>query len=165
MKICIKTPMDCTAAELSDFETLVRAGGEVVGDGLLQRILGASHLIFLRDASGELAGVSAIKRPPLQYREHIFSRAQATVPAARHPVELGWSYIVPAHRGKGLSKLLIETRLSYTGGDLAYATMRADNEPAQRALARYCFEREGIPWRSTRGEYDLVLFIRHGPTK
>ena len=165
MKIRIKTPMDCTASELSDFEALVRAGGEVVGDGLLQRILGAEHLVFLRDASGELAGVSALKRPPLQYREHIFSCAKATVPAARHPVEFGWSYIVPAHRGKGLSRLLVETRLSYTGGDLAYATMRADNEPPQRAMARHGFQRQGIPWRSTRGEYDLVLFIQHGITE
>jgi RimJ/RimL family protein N-acetyltransferase len=165
MKICIKTPMDCTASELSEFEALVRAGGEVIGDGLLQRILGASHLVFLRDDSGELAGISALKRPPLQYREHIFSRAQATVPAAQHPVEFGWSYIVPAHRGKGLSRLLVATRLSYTGGDLAYATVRADNEPPQRALARHGFEREGIPWRSTRGEKNLVLLIQRGITK
>jgi RimJ/RimL family protein N-acetyltransferase len=157
----IKSPTDCSPAELDAFETLVREGGEVTPDGLRQRIYSASHLLFLYDSSGTLCGVSALKHPNDGYRSKVFRQARASAPPVSYPVELGWVYVPLSHQGQRLSRPLVEQLLPYAAGGLVYGTTRADNERMQRTLARYGFHQDGIAYRSARGDYDLVLFVQH----
>ena len=65
-------------------------GDEVPADGLGERIQSASHLLFLYDSLGILAGVSALKHPNDGYRSNVFRRAHAAAPPESYPVELGW---------------------------------------------------------------------------
>ncbi len=156
----IKPPSDCDATELDAFEALVRTGGEVTEAGLRQRITNASHLLFLYDSFGVLAGVSALKHPNKDYRTNVFQRAQATSSAASYPVELGWVFVAPSHQGQHLSRPLVEQLLPYAAVSLVYATTRADNEWMQRTLVRYGFHQNGSPYRSSRGDYDLALYVQ-----
>ncbi len=156
----IKVPFDCTSAELDAFENLVRESGEVAFVGLSERITSASHLLFLYDSCGTLGGISALKHPNDAYREKVFQRAHASSSAACYPVELGWLFVQPSHQGKHLSRPLVEQLLPYAAGSLIYATTRADNARMQRTLARYGFHHDGAPYRSKRGDYDLVLYVQ-----
>ena len=156
----IKLPTDCSPAELDAFEKLVCAGGEVTLAGLRQRICSASLLLFLYDSSGTLAGVSALKRPTYIYRYKVFRQAHASVSPLSYRVELGWVFDPPSHQGQRFSRPLVELLLHKAMGSLVFATTRVNNEPMQRTLARYGFRRNGGVYHSTRGDYDLALFIQ-----
>lgn len=157
---CIKTPAECSASELEAFEVLLQSGGQVSGAGLLGRILGAAHLMFLRDASGLLVGISALKRTPEDYRAKLFQQARAVVPPAAYPLEMGWMMVHPSHRGQGLARALVEQLLPQARPNLVYATMRADNERIRSTAIRHGFRQEGVAYRSVRGDYELVLFVQ-----
>ncbi len=49
MEITTKSPNECSSRELSEFEALVLEGGEVIADGLRERIKRAKKLIFVKD--------------------------------------------------------------------------------------------------------------------
>ncbi len=156
----IKSPADCTPNELDAFEAMVCAGGEVAEDGLRQRITNAAHLLFLYDPMDELCGISALKRPNNGYRTNIFHRAQASSPTDSYPLELGWVFVSPTHQGQRLSRPLVEQIVPYASGRLVYATTRTDNEPMKRTLTRFGFQLDGSAFRSSRGDYDLVLLVQ-----
>jgi GNAT superfamily N-acetyltransferase len=143
----IKSPADCSPAELDAFETQVREGGEVTPAGLRQRICNASHLLFLYDSSDTLCGISALKHPNGGYRSEVFRQAHASVSPASYPVELGWVFVPPSHQGQRLSRPLVEQLLPYAAGNLVYGTTRADNERMHRTLARYGFHQDGVAYR------------------
>lgn len=147
--------------EIAAFEAMVREGGEVDADGLRERICRASRLLFLYDADGVLAGVSALKHPDEDYRSKVFQKAQATTSPLLYPAEIGWIFVLPAHQGRGFSRLLVEHLLPHANQDLVYATTRAENERMQRTLARYYFRQEGVAYPSVRGDYELALFVQH----
>lgn len=159
----IKSPVECSASELEAFEALLRSSGQVSGAGLLGRILGAARLLFLRDASGLLVGISALKRTPEDYRAKIFQQARAVASPASYPLELGWLMVPPSHRGQGLAKSLVGELLSHAAPNLVYATMRAENERMRRTAMRHGFRQEGVAYRSERGDYDLVLLVQKPP--
>lgn len=156
----IKTPAECSASELEAFQTLLQSGGQVLGAGLLGRTLGAARLLFLRDASCRLVGISALKRTPEDYRAKIFQQARAVASPASYPLELGWIMVLPSHQGQGLAGSLVGHLLPYAAPNLAYATMRADNERMRRTWIRHGFRQEGVAYPSVRGDYELVLFVQ-----
>jgi RimJ/RimL family protein N-acetyltransferase len=156
----IKSPTDCSLAELNAFETLVREGGEVTPVGLRQRICSASYLLFLYESPGTLCGISALKHPNDEYRSEVFRQAHASASPASYPVELGWVFVPPSHQGQRLSRRLVEELLPYAAGRLVYGTTRADNERMHRTLRRYGFRQDGIAYRSARGDHDLILFVQ-----
>jgi len=156
-----KSPKDCSEAELEAFENFVKAGDEVEREGLHSRIIKASHLLFLYDSTGMLAGVSAIKRPYPDYRNKVFAKAGVAALAKLYEVELGWVFVAPTHRDQRLSRKLVEQIMPYADGNLIYATTRRENEPMLRTLCRYGFHHEGKPYKSKRGDYELVLFVQN----
>ena len=58
------------------------------------------------------------------------------------PYELGWIYVVPAERDKGLSKALVACALEGLDGNV-FATARTDNEGSLRVLKRFDFVAQG----------------------
>jgi GNAT superfamily N-acetyltransferase len=153
--IQIRPPASCPAAEIDAFEALVRSGGEVSVVGIRRRILNAAVLAFLYDDSGTLVGVSAVKQPYDDYRDGVFDTAG--VPLPPDSVELGWVNVVPSHRGRGLSGLLVGRLMPHVGGSV-YATTRS--MPMMATLRKHGFRQIGVAFRSGRGDYDLSLFTR-----
>ena len=93
----ILSPADCTPQALADFEKLVIEAGTVDPQGLTQRIRNASRLLFLRESSGQLVGVGALKHPLASYRSKVFARARATAASEEYPIELGWVAVAKSH--------------------------------------------------------------------
>lgn len=142
------------------FIAFVRAGDEVSVQGLTERIRGAAALAFAR-VNGSVEGVAALKRPQVAYRRHVSSASGAPLSAAEFPYELGWVYVSPESRGKGLSLLLSQAALAQSNGAGVFATSRVDNIAMHRSLAKIGFVLVGKPYVSGRGKHSLQVFIRH----
>jgi RimJ/RimL family protein N-acetyltransferase len=160
MKTIIKSPSKCDKHELESFEALVRKGEEVVGDGLTERVRRAAFLMFLTNADGALIGVSALKRPNSGYRAKVFQSAHSELQPDDFSLELGWIYLVESERGKKLSHTLVEQLLPHAKAERVYATTRQLNVAMISTNERYGFRREGKPYPSDKGQYNLLLFVR-----
>lgn len=158
--IAAKKPNECSAAELQDFVALVLAGGEVTAVGLEARIKKAERLLFLAQDNC-LKGIAAVKNPEKNYKEGVFQKAHAPVKANQFLFELGWVFVLPSSRGAGLSHKLVEAALSVTSGQAIFATSRADNAPMQKVLKAHGFSCHGKTYVSSRGNQQLVLFVRN----
>lgn len=158
--IATKKPNECSAAELKDFAALVLAGGEVTEIGLEARIKKAKSLLFLVQ-DGCLKGIAAVKNPEKKYKEGVFQKAQATVEPNQFLFELGWVFVLPSSRGAGFSHKLVEAALSVTNDQAIFATSRADNIPMHKVLKAHGFSCHGETYASSRGNQQLVLFVRN----
>jgi len=159
----IISPSDCSPEALADFENLVTKYGTVDPEGLTQRIRDASRLLFLRESSGQLVGVGALKHPLSSYRSKVFAKAQTTTPPDEYCVELGWVAVAKSHQGRGLSRRIIGELISLAENENLFATTR-DYARAMRFAADYAFKPAGKPYPSGRG-YDLVLYLRNAAEK
>ena len=159
----IISPADCSPEVLADFENLVTKYGTVDPEGLTQRIRDASRLLFLRESSGQLVGVGALKHPLSSYRSKVFAKAQTTTPPDEYCVELGWVAVAKSHQGRGLSRRIIGQLISLAENENLFATTR-DYARAMRFAADYAFKPAGKPYPSGRG-YDLVLYLRNAAEK
>ena len=143
---------------LAAFRDLVLQGGEVQPAGLAGRVKRAAFLAFAHDSEG-LVGVAALKNPNAGYRANVFEKAESTL-AEDHPYELGWVYVVPAARRRGISGLLVRA-LFERGAAGVYATSRTRNDAMRRTLEQADFRVVGRPYPSAEhpGE-ELALFLR-----
>ena len=139
--VTIKKPSKCSVAELLDFAALVLAGGEVTPVGLDERVRKAENLVFLMQ-DGCLKGIAALKNPASTYRSGVFHKAQASVQAKEYPFELGWVFVIPSSRRRGLSHKLVQAALSITGGQGVFATSRSDNVPMHKVLTAHGFSKD-----------------------
>jgi len=155
MDTVIKIPSKCTSDELDKFQKLVVEGGEVTSYRLRQRIEQAAALVFIGES--ECVAVGAIKNPNQSYKQGVFSKAGIANQSNNYIYELGWLYVAPAARGKGIGHSLMQAVASYIGSVGCYATTREDNNAMHNLFSQYNFSRIGAPYTSTNG-YSLVLY-------
>jgi len=153
----IRQPQSCNDFDIAAFCSLVRQGGEVEVDGLEERVRTARALAFLY-IDRALAGIAALKQPNRRHRDGVFIAA-GLANAADFAFELGWVFVPPEHRGRGYSWIVSAAALSQADGISTFATTRLDNVPMQKTLSRLSFNRAGDAWASSRGEYQLVLYV------
>jgi GNAT superfamily N-acetyltransferase len=77
-----------------------------------------------------------------------------------YDLELGWIFVAESHRGRGLSRELVEHLIAHVETARIYATTREANLPMRRTNERCGFRLEGSPYRSKLGNYSLVLYVR-----
>lgn len=159
--VILKGPIDCTGGERREFARLVRRGFEGSTEDLDRRIGDARCLAFHYAASGELVAVAALKAPDERYRCDVFEKAEASVEPADYELELGWVFVVPAHRGKRIAESLCRRLLARVPASRVFATTRPDNPFMIRILQALGFSPAGKPYRR-RGE-QLALFLRSRP--
>ena len=157
-----KTPRDCTEDERSEFERLLRQGEEVITNKLQERIKRAACLVFLRDDTDKLIGVGALKNPKPKYATKQFRLAKSSERIDDYPYELGWIYIDPAHRGRGLSFAIASKALESANGKGVFATARVGNNAMRKTNNKLGFKCAGNPYGTARNNrsYDLTLFVR-----
>jgi GNAT superfamily N-acetyltransferase len=159
IQIVARVPNDCSPIELDDFMALVLAGGEVSKEGLEGRVRSAASLVFL-GLGCCLSGVAALKSPEPHYRKDVSRKSGIELSEADFPYELGWVFVMPHARGRGFSADLTRMALSCAPEAGVFATSRADNAAMHATLAKFGFAEAGRTWPSTRGDYNLKLFIR-----
>lgn len=79
---------------------------------------------------------------------------------AAYVLELGWVWIAPAWRRKGMAEDLCRQLLRRVPDSAIFSTTRPDNTPMARILGTLGFARVGDPY-PRRGE-QLALFLRPG---
>jgi len=158
MEIYSQPPSQCSDSELNEFEALVLEGGEVIADGLQQRIKKAEELLFAKD--NVLIGVGAIKRPYDSYKNNVFKKSGVPELAANYYYELGWIYTSLSSRGKGVGRKIMEAILNSVGNSSCFATTREDNDAMHYLFGQYSFEKLGNSYKSDNAAYSLVLYAR-----
>lgn len=159
LSIIARAPSACAAEEITAFEQLVVAGGEVNVEtlpGLLSRALS----LAFASLGERLVAVGAIKRPHEDYRIGVFEKAGASQNATQFKFELGWVYVEPSFRRRGLACALVKTLVHSLNGVPAYATSREDNKQMHALLKRFGFKPIGASYPSQLNEPQIQLFVR-----
>lgn len=159
LKLIGRRPLEFSDLEIQDFMALVVAGGEVAIQGLENRIRSAAWLVYLF-MGPMLSGVAALKRPEAGYRNGIARKARVPLPMATFPYELGYVFVTPRMRGRGLSCDLVLEVLVAARGAGVFATTRSNNGAMQATLSKCGFAPQGKPYRSVLGGGKLQLFTR-----
>lgn len=154
----LRQPSACTQGQLREFERRVRQGFDGSDDGLPRRIRAAKWLAFWSTPEDELAAIAGLKAPTERYRADVFEKADADVSAAEYRLELGWVFVLPAHRGQGIALGLCQRLLARVPAARVFATTRPDNHSMIRILGALGFVRVGRPY--PRRDEELVLFLR-----
>jgi hypothetical protein len=159
IKVFDRDPKDCDDKQIGDFIALVLAGGEVTSNGLEDRVRSAARLFFL-DVGCCLCGIAALKHPEQSYRKHVSTKSTVPLSEKEYPLELGWVFIMPSARGRKFSVDLTRAALAVAGEKGVFATSRVGNSGMHASLEKSGFLPVGIPYPSTRGDYELQVFVR-----
>jgi GNAT superfamily N-acetyltransferase len=155
-----KPPEAFSEPEILDFMALVHAGNEVGNVVLERNVRNATCLVFGRQASC-LVGVAALKNPLTSYRQNIESKAVVALNDMEFPCELGYEFVLPSARLQGLAVKLCQAALSLAEWRGVFATARTNNDGMAVVLAKVGFSKAGQPYRSSRSDYRLQLFVRY----
>jgi hypothetical protein len=153
-----KEPDACTEEERRAFALLVRQGFASADERLDGRIRDAKSLAFYHGGDDELLAVAALKSPTEGYRDDVFRKAGVRISSADYEHELGWVFVVPAHRGDRIAETLCLRLVASVPGSCVFATTRLDNVAMIRILLALDFAQVGKPYPH-RDEV-LVLFLR-----
>jgi ribosomal protein S18 acetylase RimI-like enzyme len=153
-----KDPSAYTEGERREFARLVREGFEGSDEGLDGRIRDAKWLAFYYAAGDTLAAIAALKVPNERYRDDVFQKAEAPVSPAGYELELGWVFVVPAHRGNRIAESLCQQLLAREPASSVFATTRPNNTFMIGILRALGFAQIGKPF--PRRNEELVLFLR-----
>ena len=140
MKIIVKRPEDCSKEELDKFHDLVLSGGQVLREGLKERILKCKFL-GLCYIDNEIVGVSAIKQPDESKTKRILKKAK--VEKTNIPqLELGYCVTTKEFRRQGINQKMNNSLLDkLESNENIYAT--TDNDTMRRYLSSRGFRKNG----------------------
>lgn len=158
-KIETQVPSSCTSDQIQQFESLVLSGGEVIPAGLTGRINRSFRLAWALDGS-EIVAAAALKRPNEGYRRSVFLKSRSSEDPNSWEAELGWIFVSERHRRNGLARKLVTVLFQDEPSRNAFATSREHNDPIMPLLEEFGFVREGNPYGSENGEYNLVLHLK-----
>ncbi|UCF20289.1 MAG: hypothetical protein JSU87_02455 [Gemmatimonadota bacterium] len=157
----LKEPVACSECERLEFARLVRQGFEGSDEGLEGRITDSRCLAFHYAPNATLAAIAGLKAPDARYRDDVFKQAEAPVSPADYELELGWVFVVPAHRGSRMGEGLCRQLLARVPNSCVFATTRPNNGVMIKILSALGFTRVGKPYR--RRNEQLVLYLRSSP--
>jgi hypothetical protein len=132
----VKSPVDCSAAEIREFIALLGSSGTVDASGLDRLVARANKLAFLRE-DGKLIGIAGLKNPRKSYVKRIG--------APRDTVEIGWLYI--SHGKRSFSKvvrLVVDLLKTVRGNLFATTKNKSIAAIAKRAGFKVVRDNDGI---------------------
>jgi len=140
MKIFVKRPEDCSKEELDKFHDLLLSGGQVLPDGLRERIRQCKFL-GLCYIDNEIVGVSAIKQPDELKTKRILKKAKiekTNIPK----LELGYSVTTEEFRRQGINQSMNNRLLDKLESNAnIYAT--TNNDTMRKYLSSRGFKKLG----------------------
>ncbi|WP_157616936.1 GNAT family N-acetyltransferase [Rhodanobacter sp. Soil772] len=157
--VIAEKPSAFDSKAIDEFVALVLVGGEVLAQGLRDRVLQAESIALLKK-DDQLLGVAGLKRPTRSHRAEVFERSRTVLDAKEFLLELGWVYVVPIARGQGHSLPLCSAVVDAATGSGVFATSRVENHGMHRTLAQLGFDRVGREWPLQQNQGNLALFVR-----
>lgn len=157
--VIVKPSSECDEFEIDQFVSLVTEGGSIFSEGLRDRVRTACLLSFLYSPNKELIGCMGLKRPSEGYLEDL--EEYTKVPIRRYTcIEIGWLFIKPEHRHKGLSTTLRESILNKAKSESIFTVVEETAIKIPEILARYGFIKMGCAYKSSISGKRLQLFIK-----
>jgi GNAT superfamily N-acetyltransferase len=151
---------DIDSKDLQQLKNLVLQGSEVDSSQLENNLVSAPLIVWACQDQ-QPVGVVVLKKPLRSYRDSVFAKAGVGQQASVYDLELGYVYVLPQYRTKGVSvKLLAMMNRKAQGA--VYATARTANTVINKMLAFAGFQTLGHSWSSARGDYKLQLWARDG---
>ena len=152
----IKKPHDINSDTMKQIYDLILSGGEV-SSSMLMTNLERAYQIAYASIDDRVVAVSVVKVPNTHYRDKVFQMSGSNENPNDYPYEVGYVYAVPEIRG---------TRIIYDAFHMfnanisgVFATVRQDNNNAIRLLQRSGYKLIGSPYKSSRGDYNLLLWV------
>lgn len=156
--IRLREPGECSEAERREFERMVREGFRGSNASLPDRIERAELLAFHYAMNGSLAAIAGLKRPDATQRRDVFERAAVPESPDVYGAELGWVYVTPSHRKRGLARAMCRHLMETQRGLRVFATTRPGNSAMIGILRGLGFARAGVAFRHRDDE--LVVFLK-----
>lgn len=151
----LKSPAECTEAELTAFEEALVEHGETASPALAERIRRADCLAFVVGADSKFCGTGALKSPKPEHCAGVFKRAGAQAPPERFSLELGW--LVGDDK---TTARIIAALAAHAGERAVFAITRADDAALHASLREHGFRPDGAAYASPRGAYSNQIYLR-----
>lgn len=152
------SPNTCPHQKIDLFVSLVKEGGEVSETGLQFRVEN-SHMLALTYAGNEIIGVGALKNPDVVYSENVFKNTSENF--EEYPLELGWIYIKPEFREKGIATEIVSKLLEKRDGKGVFMTSRTDTLAMTKIAFDFGFQKIGTPRKSSIDKSRFIqLYVR-----
>lgn len=151
-------PDKCDQDKLKVFHDIVVEGGQVMTEGLEDRIKGADFIAFC-ESENEVVGVASIKNPDSGYKKDTFRKANVEKLADNYAFEIGYAVTKETHRRKGISEQLIKSLMDNSTSKSFYATTK--NDGMRKLLEKIGFEKLGDNYTNNKNE-TLTLYHYNG---
>lgn len=157
----VKTPAECSTNERTAFLAMAEKSGEVDRADLEIGFDRARYVLWTSDRQG-LTGVSALKLPRDNYWQRVFADTGSGLSYREFPVEFGYLYVEKDRRENGYGSALVLRTLHLAENQGVFATTREDNKDFHPFLVKQSFKQVGHAYKSKRGDFRLLLFVRPG---
>ena len=141
--------------DIKTFKSILIDAGEVLSqtfDGLIEK---NPILMFIPNPKN-IDAIGALKTPNLGYKKSVFKESKTNLNPNDFIFELGWIVSLKTNRGNG--QLLIQILGEYV--PKSYSTVREDNKVMIRLLTRNGYKQTGFAYKSKRGNYKNLLFVK-----
>ena len=165
LRFCITEANNISDEQKEKIRELINEGGQVCmdyfDDGWSRNPIVAT--IWDED---RLVACGALKVPAndakTDYKEDVFSKAKSKIDHKTIERELGWLVTDEDCKGNGFCNSIIKALLKYNKENLEnkplFATARKDNLKICKIFKTNNFHKTGIPYKSCRDDYELVLY-------
>ncbi|EFK57594.1 hypothetical protein [Sphingobacterium spiritivorum] len=123
---------------------------EVTFDGLIEK----NPKLLIVGNIKEPLGIAALKNPNKTYKEKVFRLSGTEKDSKEYRFELGW--VVSLEKGNG-NKIV---ELISNSENNIYSTVREKNQKMISLLKKYGFSQAGNSYKSERGDYQILLFVK-----
>ncbi|QNK01371.1 GNAT family N-acetyltransferase [Dyella telluris] len=155
--VSVHSPDELSGDDRRSFVECILEGGEV-NPATLTQLLDRAHRVAFAKDGGVVQGVAGLKNPNVGYRNQTFKKAGVPDMAEKFARELGWVYIKPQARRRGISRDLVKKLLEHAQGAV-YATSADVNQGMHRVLRLFDFVPVGTAYASRDGARAIQLFV------
>ena len=148
-------------SDIEIFHNSYLGGGGEIPRSFTRRAL---YLMYAYDRNtARIIGLRAIKVPKESYIDSVFSRASVYKLRHEFRFEIGWSWVHPDYRGRGIATHMAKKLLRYIdkGNDNVFATTLDDNYATIKILNKCGFSKIGCAYRSIESQdnrrYDIPM--------
>ena len=137
---------------------LISAGQEVTMSVVNRNLASAASIAYALDGDRPV-GIVVLKNPVSSYREKVFYEADVPELERNYKLEIGYTYVIQEYRPRGVGINICRKMVNSISTPM-YATTREENTTINKLLKFAGFKLTGSPWRSDRGNYNLLLWTK-----